>query len=91
MREEVLNQNEAWDAYRSLRTYWRIGYLDESARFPELWDAYTPTQISSPNLWTDAYLCALCQATQSSLVTFDSKIPNIHSVELVKLAAAPEG
>jgi len=30
----------------------------------------------SPNLWTDAYLCALAKAIGSTLVTFDKRIPD---------------
>jgi hypothetical protein len=75
MLEEVLRPGEAWEAYRVLRLDRRIGYSAEPNELPETWQAFTEGPLSSPNLWTDAYLCAFANAARLTLVTFDAKIP----------------
>ena len=75
MQEEIMEPDAAWDAYRALRLDRRIGYLAEPAELLEAWQAFTQGILSSPNLWTDAYLCAFSQAARLTLVTFDAKIP----------------
>ncbi len=75
MQEEVMRPDEAWEAYRVLRLDRRIGYLAEPNELPEAWQAFTEGPLSSPNLWTDAFLCAFAHAGRLTLVTFDAKIP----------------
>ncbi len=86
MREEVLSPGEAWDAYRVLRLDRRIGYAAEPNEFSEMWQSFTEGPLSSPNLWTDAYLCAFANAAQMTLVTFDAKIPPRDGVRCVLLS-----
>jgi toxin-antitoxin system PIN domain toxin len=75
MQEEVMRPDEAWQAYRVLRSDRRIAYFAEPKDLPETWQAFTAGPLSSPNLWTDAYLCAFANAARCTLVTFDAKIP----------------
>ncbi|MGI8746194.1 MAG: PIN domain-containing protein [Bryobacteraceae bacterium] len=75
MQEEVMSPGRAWQAYRVLRSDRRIGYLPEPNDLAETWDTFTEGRLSSPNLWTDAYLCAFAHAAGLTLVTFDAKIP----------------
>jgi predicted nucleic acid-binding protein len=49
--------------------------LTEPAGLSETWRGFTPKQAESPNLWTDAYLCAFAAAGQLTLATFDANIP----------------
>ena len=70
-----MRPGEAWQAYRVLRWNWRIGYSAEPSELPETWQEFTEGPVSSPNLWTDACLCASAHAAGLTLVTFDSKIP----------------
>jgi uncharacterized protein len=88
MQEEVMRPNEAWQAYRLPRSDRRIGYLVEPNELPETWQAFTDGPLSSPNLWTDAYLCAFAHAARLTLVTFDAKIPARDDVSCVLLALA---
>jgi toxin-antitoxin system PIN domain toxin len=76
MQEEVMLPGQAWEAYRVLRLDRRIGYVAEPSELPETWQAFTEGALSSPNLWTDAYLCAFAHAARLTLVTFDAKIPS---------------
>ena len=68
MQEEVMKPKEAWEAYRVLRLDRRIGYVAEPHDLLETWQAFTEGVLSSPNLWTDAYLCAFAQAGRLTLV-----------------------
>jgi uncharacterized protein len=74
MQEEVMRPIEAWEAYRVLRLDRRIGYLAFRPNSPRLGRRSPRAPYSSPNLWTDAYLCAFAHAAQLTLVTFDTKI-----------------
>lgn len=85
MGDEVANPGQAWKFYRTLRSDRRIGYLAEPGSLPEVWDSFTRNRQSSPNLWTDAYLCAFAHAAHLTLVTFDLKIPPIKDLDLLVL------
>ncbi len=85
MQEEVMRPDAAWQAYRVLRSDRRIGYLSEPTEFPETWDTFTEGPLSSPNPWTDAYLCAFAHAARLTLVTFDTKIPITEDVHCLVL------
>ena len=85
MQEEVMRPDEAWEAYRVLRLDRRIGYLSAPNELPETWEAFTEGPLSSPNLWTDAYLCAFANGARVSLVTFDAKIPTRKDVNCLVL------
>lgn len=89
MQEEVMSPDEAWKAYRLLRLDRRIGYLAEPHQLPETWEAFTEGPLSSPNLWTDAYLLAFAHAARLTLVTFDAKIPTREGVSCILLDGGP--
>jgi toxin-antitoxin system PIN domain toxin len=86
MLDEVMSPAEAWDAYRVLRLDRRIGYTAEPNELSETWQAFTEGPVSSPNLWTDAYLCAFASAARLTLVTFDAKIPSRADVSCLVLS-----
>lgn len=88
MQEEVMRPHEAWNAYRVLRLDRRIGYLSEPNELAETWEVLKESPLSSPNLWTDAYLCAFAHAAQLTLVTFDAKILISEDVSCLLLGGA---
>jgi toxin-antitoxin system PIN domain toxin len=88
MHEEVMNSHEAWQAYHGLRLDRRIGYLPEPNDLHETWQAFTDGPLTSPNLWTDAYLCAFAHAARLTLVTFDAKMPVREDVTCVLLGGS---
>jgi toxin-antitoxin system PIN domain toxin len=88
MQEEVKRPDEAWQAYHVLRSDRRIGYSPEPNDLPETWQAFTQGPLSSPNLWTDAYLCAFAHAAGLTLVTFDAKIPVRDGVSCLLLSGS---
>jgi hypothetical protein len=65
----------------------RIGYLGEPNELPETWQAFTDGRLSSPNLWTDPYLCAFVHAARLTLVTFAAKIPRRKDVTSLVLSS----
>ena len=75
MQEEVMGPDGAWQAYRTLRLDRRIGCAAEPHELPETWREFTRGPRTSPNIWTDAYLCAFASAARWTLVTLDAKIP----------------
>ena len=85
MQEEVMSPDGAWHAYRALRSDRRIGYVTEPNDLSEAWDAFTKGRLTSPNLWTDTYLCAFAQAARLTLVTFDARIPAREGVSCLVL------
>jgi uncharacterized protein len=85
MKDEVMNPGEAWQAYRLLRSDERINYAAEPKELSEEWAIFTEGKKISPNLWTDAYLCAFAQSAGLILVTFDANIPVRHNVQLLVL------
>jgi toxin-antitoxin system PIN domain toxin len=89
MQEEVMSPNEAWQAYRALRLDRRIGYAAEPDELLETWQAFTEGPRTSPNLWTDAYLCAFANAARLTLVTLDAKIPSRADVSCLRLSGSP--
>jgi hypothetical protein len=78
---------EAWRVYATLRSDRRIAYFAEPPELRELWSPFTQSRLTSPNLWTDAYLCAFTHAAQLTLVTFDTKIPSWKDVSCIVLGA----
>src|ERR1051326_7360231 len=86
MLDEVMSPGDAWQVYRVLRLDRRIGYSTEPNELPETWQAFTEGPLSSPNLWTDAYLCAFAHAARLTLVTFDAKIPAREDVSCLLLS-----
>jgi len=71
-----MSPDDAWQAYRLLRSNRLIGFLAEPNELPETWQTFTRGFFTSSNLWTDAYLLAFASAAGFTLVTFDAKIPN---------------
>ena len=88
MQEEVVSPDQAWETYQALRSDRRIRYLAEPGELTELWPSFTLGREISPNLWTDAYLCAFVHAAGLTLVTFDAKIPKRSDVSCLVLAGS---
>jgi uncharacterized protein len=83
--DEVITPEEAWRVYGTLRGDHRITYLPEPTALAEVWDRFTDGGLTSPNLWTDAYLCEFCSSAGMTLVTFDGKIPDRDDVSCLLL------
>lgn len=80
----------AWTAYQVLRSDVRIGYWPEPRSLAEIWERFTKGKLSSPNLWTDAYLSAFAEAGGFTLVTFDKRVPMREGLHCLVLGGIPE-
>ena len=87
MQEEVMKPDEAWRAYQTLRLDRRIYYMPEPSELQEMWPSFTAGHLSSPKLWTDAYLCAFANAAKLTLITFVSKMPSLGDVFVLPVDA----
>lgn len=85
MRNDTLNQLEAWKTYdRTLRDS-RVVFVGEPTRLePEL-RRLTKSSLQSTNLWTDAYLAAFASASGCSVATFDKGFAAMRGVETTLL------
>jgi toxin-antitoxin system PIN domain toxin len=88
MQEEVMSPNEAWQAYRILRSDRRVGYAAEPNELLETWQVFTEGPLTSPNLWTDAYLSAFANTARLILVTFDARISAREDVSCLLLSGS---
>lgn len=68
---DVLNQIEAWRAYRRLASDGRIRFLSEPFGIETAWHELTVSKQPSTNLWTDAYLYAFGLLSSAQVVSFD--------------------
>lgn len=72
MGSGILRPGQAWDALDQLINDPRISVLAQTPKeHAGLWRANVLRREPSPNLWTDAWLAALAQATGCEMVTFD--------------------
>ena len=72
MGEDALSQAEAWAVYDRLLADDRIDFVDEPPGLERRFRALTRRHQASPKTWADAYLAAFAEASQLTLVTFDS-------------------
>ena len=71
MGVDVLNQIEAWKAYRRLAADGRIRFLSEPLGIESAWHELTMSGQPATNLWTDAYLQAFGRISGAQVVSFD--------------------
>jgi hypothetical protein len=60
--------------------------MAEPDELHEVWNFFTQSRLTSPNLWTDVYLCAFTHAARLTLVTFDTRIPAWKEVSCLVLS-----
>jgi len=71
MGNEVLSQDEAWDAYDVWTEDGRILFLDEPVTLEKYFRSFTRQERPSPKDWADSYLAAFASAAGLRIVTFD--------------------
>jgi len=83
----VLRPQQAWEVVDQLRRDPRIALIE---RIPQThahrWHANIARREPTPDLWTDAWLAAMAQATESELVTFDRGFQSFAGLKLRLLA-----
>ncbi len=82
---DVLNQIEAWKAYRRLASDGRIRFLAEPLGIETAWHKLTVSGQPATNLWTDAYLQAFSLLSGAQVVSFDRGFSRLSESEALIL------
>jgi toxin-antitoxin system PIN domain toxin len=72
MGSSTLPPSQAWDCVGQLMNDPRVTVVEQHPQaLVRHWRANINNRLASPNLWTDAWLAALAQATDCEMATFD--------------------
>lgn len=71
MREDVLTQAQAWNAYDTFVQVSGVRLTEEPMGIDESFRRLTDREETSTKQWADAYLAAFAEAADLTLVTFD--------------------
>ena len=85
MREDVCTNDEALQAYATLRAAPQIHFADEPRGIESQWFEYAKGKLSSPKRWMDSYLAAFARCAGMTLATFDHGAVSYESVKVVLL------
>lgn len=89
MGASVLRPAAAWNAVQSLIDDPRIEVIGTvPAGHDSLWQVNVSRRDPSPDLWTDAWLAALAQASDCEMVTFDRGFRSFSKLKLRLLEPA---
>ena len=88
MGSGILRPEQAWEILSQLVGDPRIALIDEAPlTHASFWRANIARREPSPDLWTDAWLAALAQATDCEMTTFDRGFRSFANLKLNLLAA----
>lgn len=83
MGSSTLSPEQAWDVVDQLISDPRIVPIDQAPQgHARHWRANIAGREPSPDLWTDAWLAALAQATDCNMVTFDKGFRSFAGLKL---------
>jgi toxin-antitoxin system PIN domain toxin len=84
-----LTNQQAWDAYSSLREDERVGFRpEEPTGLESHWRRFALRRTASPKLWMDGYLAAFALCGGYRLVTTDRAFRQFHGVDVALLGGA---
>lgn len=87
MGSSILYPEQAWDAVDCLINDPRICVIDQTPQaHAKHWRANIKGREPSPNLWTDAWLAALAQASDCEMTTFDRGFRSFAELRLCLLS-----
>lgn len=90
MGSSTLRPEQAWDAVDQLINDPRISLIDQIPQTHDKhWHANIARREPSPDLWTDAWLAALAQATDCEMTTFDRGFRSFAKLKLRLLSPVP--
>lgn len=73
-RGDAMTQRAAWRAYDAWQADERVAFLDEPVDLETRFRALTRLRHPAPKDWADSYLAAFAEASDLTLVTFDSAL-----------------
>lgn len=74
MDGKPLTMAEAWSAYDALFGDDRVAFFQEPANVESCYRSMTCGSVSSPKVWADAWLMAIAEMAQGTIVTFDQAV-----------------
>ncbi|MBK9657695.1 MAG: PIN domain-containing protein [Rhodanobacteraceae bacterium] len=87
MGTSTLNPERAWEVVGELISDPRVIVIEQPPQSHAMhWLANISGRLPSPDLWTDAWLAALAQATDSAMTTFDRGFLAFNKLKLQLLA-----
>ncbi len=90
MGSGTLRPEQAWDAVDQLINDPRISLIDQIPQAHDKhWHANIAGREPSPDIWTEAWLAALAQATDSEMTTFDRGFRSFAKLRLGLLSPVP--
>jgi toxin-antitoxin system PIN domain toxin len=69
--DEVMTQNQAWEAYDRWLVDSRVIFLEESSNLDAAFRSFSAQRHPNPKTWSDSYLAAFATLSDLSFVTFD--------------------
>ena len=87
MREDTLNQKQAWEVYERLRRNSRVFFTDEPIELEDNWKRLTRAAFPGQGRWTDAYLAAFALGHGLLLVSFDRDFGKMTGLQVTLLGA----
>jgi toxin-antitoxin system PIN domain toxin len=89
MGSGILRPEQAWDVVDKLLNDPRISVVDQVPQtHAKFWRANIAKREPTPDLWTDAWLAALAQASDCEMVTFDRGFRSFAKLKLRLLSPA---
>ena len=89
MGSSILRPDQAWDVLDQLIDDPRIVVIDQAPQtHAQHWRANVEKRETCPDLWADAWLAALAQATDSEMTTFDRDFRSFPRLKLRLLSIA---
>lgn len=74
MGDDALTRSAAWRIVDQLWADERVLWAEEPAELEAVWRAFSARDDKSHKLWTDDYLAAFAQTSDSSLATLDTRL-----------------
>ncbi len=87
MKEETLDQKQAWELYERLRRNSRVFFADEPLDLENHWKRLTRSAFPGQGRWTDAYLAAYALGHGFVLASFDRDFSRMAGLEFTLLGA----
>jgi toxin-antitoxin system PIN domain toxin len=75
MGDDAVDRSQAWRTFDRLWADERVLWADEPDELDAVWRAISARDDKSHKLWTDDYLAAFAQASDTTLATLDTEFP----------------
>ena len=90
MGADVLQPKSAWDALQVLEADERILLLHEPDGLDATLEKFMSNCVTTPNLWTDAYLASFAAVAGLRLVSFDRGFVKFRGLDFLLLESAQD-